>query len=197
VNLNRRISDGITDMENMTSLQAFKTTMQYRLEREENVDTPTAWAYLNSTERYRFKTERRWEARRDRGKILIFGAAIARLLAVSKRYHRLWASCHRAKCAKWQSKKSVTILLVHIQEIKTQLFYSRWYKNKAKKSKFQPGQEKMTAKRHIFVKAPSLWPRWDFTGTKSMTRERCACKALGIWMALSEQMPFQQMSFQK
>jgi hypothetical protein len=33
VNLNRRISDGITDMKNMTSLQVFKSTMQYRLER--------------------------------------------------------------------------------------------------------------------------------------------------------------------
>jgi hypothetical protein len=33
VNLNRRISDGITDMKNMTSLQVFKTTMKYRLER--------------------------------------------------------------------------------------------------------------------------------------------------------------------
>jgi hypothetical protein len=33
VNLNRRISDGITDMKNITSLQVFKTTMQYRLER--------------------------------------------------------------------------------------------------------------------------------------------------------------------
>jgi murein L,D-transpeptidase YafK len=61
VNLNRRISDSITDMKNMTSLQAFKTTMQYRLEREENSDMPTAWAYWNSTERNRFKTERRIE----------------------------------------------------------------------------------------------------------------------------------------
>jgi hypothetical protein len=61
VNLNRRISDGITDMKNMTSLQVFKTTMKHRLEREENVDTPTAWAYLNSTERYELKTERRIE----------------------------------------------------------------------------------------------------------------------------------------
>jgi hypothetical protein len=30
---NRYISDSITDMKNMTSLQVFKTTMQYRLER--------------------------------------------------------------------------------------------------------------------------------------------------------------------
>jgi hypothetical protein len=51
VNLNRRISDGSTDMKNMTSLQVFKTTMQHRFERAENVDTPTAWANWNSTER--------------------------------------------------------------------------------------------------------------------------------------------------
>jgi hypothetical protein len=51
VNLSRRISDGIADMKNMTNLQVIKTTMQYRLEREENADTPKAWAYLNSTER--------------------------------------------------------------------------------------------------------------------------------------------------
>jgi hypothetical protein len=51
MNLNQRISDGITDKKNITSLQAFTTTMQYRWEREENVDTPTAWAYWNSTER--------------------------------------------------------------------------------------------------------------------------------------------------
>jgi hypothetical protein len=38
-----------------TSLQDFKTTMQHRLEREENFDTPTAWAYWNSTERYELK----------------------------------------------------------------------------------------------------------------------------------------------
>jgi hypothetical protein len=61
VNLNRRISDLITDMKNMTSLQVFKMTMQHRFEREENVDTPTAWAYWNSTEIYELKTERRIE----------------------------------------------------------------------------------------------------------------------------------------
>jgi hypothetical protein len=51
LNLNRNISEGIKDVKNMTSLQVFKTTMQHRLEREENVDTPTARAYCNSTER--------------------------------------------------------------------------------------------------------------------------------------------------
>jgi hypothetical protein len=32
MNLNRRISDDITDMKNMTSLQVFKTTVFYRFE---------------------------------------------------------------------------------------------------------------------------------------------------------------------
>jgi hypothetical protein len=35
LNLNRRLSDGITDMKDMTSLQVFKTTVLYRFERKE------------------------------------------------------------------------------------------------------------------------------------------------------------------
>jgi hypothetical protein len=62
VNLNRRISDGITDMKNIPSLQVFKTTMQYRLERGRECRYANGLGILElDRKRCELKTERRIE----------------------------------------------------------------------------------------------------------------------------------------
>jgi hypothetical protein len=60
VSFNRRISDGITDMKNMTSFQVFKTTMQNRLERGREFRYANGLGILElDRKRFEFKTESR------------------------------------------------------------------------------------------------------------------------------------------
>jgi hypothetical protein len=59
-NLNRCVSDGITDMKNMTSLQVIKTTMLYRWEREKKYRYASSLDILEfDGEKYQLTTERR------------------------------------------------------------------------------------------------------------------------------------------
>jgi hypothetical protein len=65
--LNRRISDGITDMKNMTSLNVLKRPFNIDWREKRNIDMPTAWAYLNSTERdVNSKQKEGWNFRRTK-----------------------------------------------------------------------------------------------------------------------------------
>jgi hypothetical protein len=62
VNLNRRISDGIKDMKDMTSLQVFKTTIKYRLERGREFQYASGLGILYlDRKRCALKTEKRIE----------------------------------------------------------------------------------------------------------------------------------------
>jgi hypothetical protein len=62
LDFNRRMSDSITEMKKMTSLQVFKTTALYRLKREEKCRYANGLGILKlGGMRYEFKTERRIE----------------------------------------------------------------------------------------------------------------------------------------
>jgi hypothetical protein len=61
VNLNRRISDGITDMKNMTSLQVFRTIIQHTQDQDQDtrLRMPNNWPKCKDGKAGNTKRQRR------------------------------------------------------------------------------------------------------------------------------------------